>query len=65
LQDKGRRRPYRCRPIEFDLSSILWLRRRAPTVHVVEGLLLVGLEKSDIPAGSSIEIKIDGKASIV
>lgn len=39
-------------------------RRRTPTVHEVEGFLLVGLEKIDIPAGSSIEIRIDGVTSI-
>ncbi|TCA20964.1 hypothetical protein [Rhizobium leguminosarum] len=41
-----------------------WLRHRTPTVHEAEGFLLVGLEKSDIPDGSSIEIRIDGMASI-
>ncbi|MBB4006977.1 hypothetical protein [Allorhizobium taibaishanense] len=41
-----------------------WLLRRTPAVHEVEGFLLVGLEKSDIPDGSSVEIRIDGMASI-
>ncbi|MFS8049889.1 hypothetical protein [Rhizobium sp. BR 314] len=41
-----------------------WLPRRTPAVHEVEGFLLVGLEKSDIPDGSSVEIRIDGMASI-
>jgi hypothetical protein len=36
-----------------------WLLRRTPTVHEVEGFLLVGVEKIDIPDGSSIEIRID------
>ncbi|MEB3046830.1 hypothetical protein [Rhizobium mulingense] len=56
-----------CRPDGSRTETVAykdWLLRRALAVHEIEGFLLVGLEKSDIPDGSSVEIRIDGMASI-
>lgn len=36
-----------------------WLLRRTPAVHEIEGFLLVGLEKIDVPVGSLIDIRVD------